>query len=48
MGKQNKELLENLRKYEEKEVKQSKSKVLEQRKIKDTENQRKTTTRYYR
>ena len=49
MGKQNKELLENLRKLNEKEkVKQQESKILEQRKVKNTENQRKTTTRQYR
>ena len=48
MSKQDKKLLENIRKYEEKQAKQQKPKVLEQRKIKDTENQRKTTIRYYR
>ena len=47
MSKQNKKLLENIKKYEEKQTKQSKSKILEQRKIKDTESQRKETTRYY-
>ena len=42
------ELLENIRKYEEKQVKQQESKILEQRKVKNTENQRKTTIRQYR
>ena len=45
MSKQDKELLENIRKYEEKQVKQQESKILEQRKVKNTENQRKTTIR---
>ena len=48
MSKQDKELLENIRKYEEKQVKQQESKILEQRKVKDTKNQRKTTIRQYR
>mgnify|MGYP005832054413 FL=1 len=49
MGKQNKKLLENLRKLDEKEkAKQSKSKILEQRKVKETKNQKETTVRYYR
>ena len=49
MGKQNKELLENIRKLDEKEkAKQSKSKILEQRKVKETKNQKETTVRYYR
>ena len=48
MSKQDKKLLENIRKYEEKQDKQQESKILEQIKIKDTENQRKTTIRYYR
>tara|TARA_R110002153_G_C12891957_1_gene450961 strand:+ start:58 stop:204 length:147 start_codon:yes stop_codon:yes gene_type:complete len=48
MSKQDKELLENIRKYEEKQVKQQESKILEQRKVKNTENQRKTTIRQYR
>ena len=49
MGRQNKELLENLRKLDEKEkAKQSKSKILEQRKVKETKNQKETTVRYYR
>jgi len=48
MGKQNKELVKNIKKYEEEKVKQQKSKILEQRKIKNTENQKETTFRYYR
>ena len=41
MNKQNKKLLENLRKYEEEKAKQQKSKILGQKQVKDTENQRK-------
>jgi len=48
MGKQNKELVKNIKKYEEEKVKQQESKILEQRKIKNTENQKETTFRYYR
>ena len=48
MNKQNKKLLENIKKYEEKKVEQQESKILEQRKIKNTENQKETTFRYYR
>jgi len=49
MGRQNRELLENLRKLDEKEkVKQQKPEILEQRAIKKTESQRKTTIRNYR
>ena len=49
MGRQNKELLENLKKLDEKEkVKQQESEILEQRATKRTESQRKTTTRNYR
>ena len=40
MGKQNRKLLENLRKYEEKKAKQQKSKILGQKQVKDTENKR--------
>ena len=40
MGRQNRELLENLRKYEEKKAKQSKSKILGQKQVKDTKNKR--------
>ena len=46
---QNKKLLENIRKLDEKEkVKQQESKILEQRKTKETEDQRATTIRNYR
>ena len=48
MGRQDKELVKNIEKYEENEAKQQKSKILEQRKIKNTENQKETTFRYYR
>ena len=42
MGRQNKELLENLRKYEEKKAKQQESKILGQKQVKDTKNKRET------
>ena len=49
MGKQNRKLLENLRKLDEKEkAKQQESKILEQRKVKNTKNQQESTFRYYR
>ena len=48
MGRQNKELLENLRKYEEKEVKQQESKILEQRATEETKDKRKETIGNYR
>jgi hypothetical protein len=49
MGKQNKELLENIRKLdEEKKIKQQESEILEQRATEKTESQRKTTIRNYR
>ena len=40
MGRQNRELLENLRKYEEEKAKQQKSKILGQKQVKDTESKR--------
>ena len=40
MGKQNRKLLENLRKYEEKKAKQQESKILGQKQVKDTESKR--------
>ena len=40
MGRQNRELLENLRKYEEKKAKQQESKILGQKQVKDTESKR--------
>jgi len=42
MGKQNRKLLENLRKYEEEKAKQQKSKILGQKQVKDAENKRET------
>ena len=48
MGRQNKKLLENLRKYEEKKIKQQESKILEQRAVEETKDKRKETFRYYR
>ena len=42
MGKQNKKLLENLRKYEEKKAKQQKSQILGQKQVKYTKNKRET------
>ena len=47
MNKQNKKLLENIRKYEEKKVKQQESKILEQRATEETKGKRKETFRYY-
>ena len=40
MGRQNRELLENLRKYEEEKAKQQKSKILGQKQVKRTKNKR--------
>ena len=48
MGKQNRKLLENLRKYEEEKAKQQESKILEQRAIKETKSKRKETVGNYR
>ena len=48
MGRQNRELLENLRKYEEKKVKQLESKILEQRATEETKGKRKETIGNYR
>ena len=48
MGKQNRKLLENIRKYDEKEeTKQSKSQILGQKLVKGTENKEKSTRLYY-
>ena len=47
MSKQDKKLLENIRKYEEKKVKQQESKILEQRAAEKAKGKRKTTIRYY-
>ena len=47
MGKQNKELLENIKQYEqEKKIKQSKPKVLGQKPVKRKTNKRKETSVY--
>ena len=40
MGKQNRELLENLRKYEEEKTKQQESKILGQKQVKRAKNKR--------
>ena len=48
MGKQNNKLLENIRKYDEKEkAKQQESKVLGQKLVKGTTNKEKSTRMYY-
>ena len=46
MGRQNKELLENIERYEEKKIKQSKPKVLGQKPLKREANKRKETSVY--
>ena len=46
MGKQNNKLFENIKKYEEKEVKQQKSKVYGQKLVKGTKNKEKSTQLY--
>ena len=43
MGKQNRELLENIERYEEKKAKQSKPKVLGQKLVKRTKRKEKST-----
>ena len=48
MNKQNKKLLENIRKYEENKVKQQESKILEQRATEETKSKRKETIGNYR
>ena len=49
MGKQNKELLENIRKLdEEKKIKQQESEILEQRATEETRGKRKETIGNYR
>ena len=40
MGRQNRELLENLRKYEEKKAKQQEPKILGQKQVKQAKNKR--------
>ena len=46
MGKQNRELLENIERYEEKKIKQSKSQILGQRPVKRKTNKRKEINVY--
>ena len=46
MGKQNRELLENIERYEEKKIKQSKPKILGQKPVKRTTNKEKSTQLY--
>ena len=47
MGKQNRELLENIERYEEKKAKQQESKVLGQKPIKGKTNKGKEINVYY-
>ena len=47
MGRQNKELLENIERYEEKKIKQSKPKVLGQKPVKRQTNSKKSTRMYH-
>ena len=46
MGRQNRKLLENIERYEEKKIKQSKSKVLGQKPVKRKTNKRKEINVY--
>ena len=46
MGRQNNKLFENIKKYEEKEAKQQKSKVYGQKLVKGTKNKEKSTQLY--
>ena len=47
MGKQNRELLENIERYEEKKIKQSKPEVLGQKLVKRETNREKSTRMYH-
>ena len=47
MGKQNRELLENIKRYEEEKIKQSKSKVLGQKLVKGKRNREKSICLYH-
>ena len=47
MGRQNSKLLENIERYEEKKIKQSKSQVLGQKPVKGKRNREKSTRMYY-
>ena len=46
MGRQNNKLFENIERYEEKKVKQQKSKVYGQKLVKGTKNKEKSTQLY--
>jgi len=46
MGKQDKKLIKNLERYEEKEIKQQKSKILGQKQVKPTRGKEKSTRMY--
>ena len=43
MGKQNKKLLENIKRYEEKKAKQQESKILGQKLVKETKSKKEST-----
>jgi hypothetical protein len=47
MGKQNRKLLENLKRYEEKKIEQSKSQILGQKPVKRKTNKEKSTRLYH-
>ena len=47
MSKQNKELLENIRKYEEKKAQQQESKIYGQKPVKRERNKEKSTRMYH-
>ena len=46
MGRQNRKLLENLKRYEEKKAKQSKPKIYGQKPVKGAKNKEKSTQLY--
>ena len=47
MGRQNRKLLENIKRYEEKKAKQQESKILGQKLVKGTTNKEKNTRMYH-
>ena len=47
MGRQNSKLLENIERYEEKKIEQSKSQVLGQKLVKGETNKKKSTRMYH-
>ena len=47
MGRQNRELLKNIERYEEEKAKQQESKILGQKLVKGTENKEKSTRLYH-